>query len=255
MARDWRHNVSREWLDARRHYLTASDIKRLVSTCRKMDDGKMQPSDNPIMARIYGEKLDTEIDTLSTGAMARGHIMEPYAVEDYNIAYCDTLHYWWDDKIITDGTLGFSPDAMDEPPLGGIIMNADDDGHIRNRMGAQETPHSILEIKCYESGSYFQRAMELTRGIKVDERWQIACAMKICSKIRWGVLVLYAPQIGKIFRHIYKRRDLAEEIDMIGRIEGYWRSFLKSVGDIKQKDATHTESEIYNRYIIDNLQE
>ena len=122
MKREWRHEVSETWLRTRKLYLTASDIKRLVAEARRIESGKIELIESKIFAKLYGEKQSNEIDVESYGAMARGHIIEPYAIDDYNKATSvdgrKTFH-WWDDAIICRDRIGFSPDGLDVTKLPG----------------------------------------------------------------------------------------------------------------------------------------
>lgn len=114
--RSWSHNVGELWLAARREHLMASEVKNLITDYKRIKAGKIKLPNALQFAKVYGSKMNCDIDTSSFGAMARGHIMEPYAVEEYN-RINGTKFYQWDDKLITRGIVGFSPDAMDIPQL------------------------------------------------------------------------------------------------------------------------------------------
>ena len=79
--RSWSHNVGELWLAARREHLMASEIKNLITDYKRIKAGKIKLHNALQFAKVYGSKMNCDIDTSSFGAMARGHIMEPYAVE------------------------------------------------------------------------------------------------------------------------------------------------------------------------------
>ena len=176
---EWRHKCSLDWLRERQRYLTASDIRALVpvtKTGRKRNVTKMD------MLKVYASKKVqlTERDCWSYGAAARGHLLEPYAVEALN----DRLevdgrqsYFHWDDELITlDGRkIAFSPDAMNI------------------RQGAAGIPHRIAEVKCYSPERHIETAYK--KADEIEERWQIATAMALLDSIRFAYLVLFNPSL------------------------------------------------------------
>lgn len=189
--RSWSHNVGKLWLAARREHLTASEVKNLITDYKRIKAGKIKLHDALQFAKVYGSKMNCDIDTSSFGAMARGHIMEPYAIDEYN-AINGTDFYPWDDKLIARGCLAFSPDAMDIPQLPGtkMIVNLDDELVDKNG-DANPGPNEILEIKSYEAGQAFQRLSMIGRDEPLEERWQIATAMAVCYTIKTGTIMFY----------------------------------------------------------------
>ena len=254
MKREWRHEVSEKWLEARRICLTASDIKNLITDYKRIKAGKITVKEAQQFAKVYGAKQQTNFDTESYGAMARGHIMEPYAVSEYNTMATTAMH-WWDDRLIVNGALGFSPDALDREPMPGVITRVNRNNGflfcLDNPNFECLGPQRMLEIKSYEAGAHFQRKMAVASDIKLDERWQVACAMVVCATIQYGTLMFYAPQCNDWFTVNYDREDLKEEIDIILEIEKLWIEFRKAVSNVGHLVTTKTENEIYSLYLLD----
>lgn len=254
MKREWRHEVSETWLRTRKLYLTASDIKNLVKEHERICSGKVKLLESKIFAKLYGEKQSNEIDVESYGAMARGHILEPYAIEDYNkLTHVSGMKHdihWWDDKIICRNQVGFSPDGLDIQQLPGTRIICDDD-HLIYRDGRVPGPKRIFEVKCYDGGKHFQKKIAEKKDL--DERWQIACAMWVCPTIRVGTLLFYAPQCCDMFWYTFFRKDLEEEIETIDGIQDMWIMFYANMGKSKSINPIHTEDDIYNRYLLDEM--
>jgi hypothetical protein len=159
----------------------------------------------------------TDEDCMSYGAMARGHILEPYAIDTLNTMLFEMqgkdheMFYWWDDQLVSKGNraIAFSPDAMDIP------MDAD----------PARAPHAIAEVKSYGAEKHIVTAY--TPKNQIEERWQIAHAMALCDTIDHGYLVLFNPKMKyrKIFVIRYDRDDLFDEITTILKVEDDWVHF------------------------------
>ena len=115
---EWMHTVSLEWLQQRRQFLTATDIASLLPVTKTGRPRKISELD---YIKVFAKKqaVVRQSDCLSTGAMARGHILEPYAIDTFNKTFGKQYGielYHWDDTIVTEDkcrSLAFSPDAMD----------------------------------------------------------------------------------------------------------------------------------------------
>lgn len=203
----WYHKCSLEWLRERQEHLTATDIYKLIPETKTGRERKVTKED---YLKVYFDKLQrlTEDDCISTGAAARGHLLEPYAVDKY-IEGTGHQMYHWDDEIVynKDGNLfygiAFSPDACD-------ISRVDwrDKKEIR----------AILEIKSYGNDKHFSYLN--AKKDKLEERWQIATAMTACPSISKGTLCLYNPRVSyfQMLCFEYKRGDLTKEIQTIREI-------------------------------------
>lgn len=211
---DWKHKCSLDWLKARQHHITASDVKSLLPFTktgrpRKVGDEEMLKVLSGKMVRL------TEEDCWSYGAMARGHLLEPHAIEALNEILLnegseDQL-YWWDDVLVeeTHRSLAFSPDALDIPQPWG-------------------DPHEarvIAEVKCYSAAQHMTTAY--TPKDMLEERWQIASAMALLPNIERGYLVLFNPKfrIRKIFVIKFDRSELESEIEEVLEVERKWDDF------------------------------
>lgn len=252
MHREWRHNVSEVWLLARQPYLTASEILGLIPEYKRIKRHKVELFKSPAFARLYGEKQSLEVDPESRGPAARGHILEPYAVDEANRIIGEQRFHWWDDRIITAKPLGFSPDALDIPPLGGTRIKATGT-HLMSRSEKILGPTSMLEAKCYQAGKHFQCKLMASDGRMLDERWQVACGMTVCPSIGEGWLVFYAPQCRDVFMKRYSRIDLVEEIEIVKEIAEMWSCFEEHMDSLPSQPPARTEDQIYREYMMTEL--
>ena len=80
----WYHEVSEDWLKARKNFLTATDIVGLIPEYKRYKkNGKAGIP--PAFAALWEKKhSDIAVDPRSYKDAARGHILEPYAVYTYN---------------------------------------------------------------------------------------------------------------------------------------------------------------------------
>lgn len=224
---NWKHKCSLDWLKARQGHLTASDVKSLLPVTKTGRPRKVTDEDR---LKIYANKLIelTEEDCVSTGAMARGHLLEPYAVAELNIV----LHkynakfqmYHWDDELVCANgrSLAFSPDAMD----------------VLQGSNPFKATH-IAEVKCYSPQAHLQSMRTVKE--QLDERWQIATAMAVSPAIEDAYLVFFNPRMFdcKLLITHYSRKDLADEIDQVLKVEGEWDAFLSTL-DFKASARYHS---------------
>lgn len=256
--REWRHEVSEKWLMSRKACLTASDVKRLIPDFKRIEAGKMKLEQAQQFAKVYGDKRSFDMDPMSYGAMARGHVLEPHAVDEFNSSAAKSFTYfWWDDRLIMDDALGFSPDALDitQPP-GTRFVSDPVIAEIAGANGQYRAPEHILEVKCYEAGAYYQRMAQAANGDPLDERWQVATAMVVCPTIMVADVMFYAPQCRSWFYETYDQHDLGEEIEVVEKIKGYWKRFRKGMEDAEKACAMRTgktEEEIYQAYLMDEM--
>lgn len=228
------------WLDARRGYLTASQIVKLLPEYKRVCAGKVEADKAPAFLALAAEHMQepTEDMAESRGAAARGHVMEPYAVTDYNLWLAaqeakgvqtinslptSTRFYGLDDLVIIDdlAKLGWSPDGCDIWPQ--YIDKDKAPGSIC------QVEHGI-EIKSY---TLEQATKKLACGWdKVDERWQCACAFAVVPTLKTMSLVFYLPQIKTFRSHVYKCKDLKSEIQDIVGMSHVWRQCQQTVRDI-----------------------
>lgn len=210
----WEHKCSLEWLKERQRYLTASDIKALLPFTKTGRPRKITDEDR---LKLYASKLVnlTENDCWSYGSAARGHMLEPFAVDAFNKEakqFYNEKYYWWDDKVISlpGRFIAFSPDAMDIP--------------MTDQQPATNATQ-ILEIKSYSPEHHLLTAAKRKKDL--EERWQIATAMALCPNIEGATLVLYNPSMRyeqlRWFR--FSQCELEEEIEMIYEIEEDWIKF------------------------------
>lgn len=222
----WYHKCNLDWLRARQEYLTASDI---VSILPVTPTGKKRSETirKQAMLNIYADKHRrlSDDDVCSYGAMARGHVLEPYAIE----AYKESTHYagylrglaHWDDVLVCDLARGlaYSPDAIDVP-----ITAADDTDGYRNAWlnASRIAPTNIVEVKCYGSAAHYATAYK--DFMECEERWQLAVAMAVSPTIETAQLVLFNPEAcHELFIKHYSRFILSDEVDLIRETaDEYW---------------------------------
>lgn len=196
----WKHRTKLSWLRARQKHLTASDIYSLVPYTKTGRPKKITEND---YLKVWAKKQIqlTEDDCLSFGAAARGHLLEPYAVDSLNAA-CPGLNLKHvDDELYCSTTsihpysLAWSPDAIND---------------AETVMG---------EIKSYSAERHMGTIC--TNRMECEERWQIATAMAVTSSVMTGYLILYNPDLYKcqLAWKTYTREDLTDEIVLVRKIE------------------------------------
>jgi len=214
---EWEHKCSLAWLQERQGHLTASEVRTLIPLTRT---GRRRTITNEDYMRVFANKCVnlTEEDCWSHGAAARGHILEPYAIDALNdwldAEGIDEEFFWWDDKLVVDGfrSLAFSPDAMDIPMIQVLPK-----------------PTALAEVKSYGAERHLTTAC--TPKNLIEERWQIATAMAVLDSIDHAYLTLFNPSMND-YRLIvirFDRSELYSEIDTVLEAENEWDEFLKSV--------------------------
>lgn len=239
----YEHRCSLDWLKARQDYITASEIHQMLpftATGRKRSESVQ---DENLLKVIAGkQKILTEDDCLSFGAAARGHILEPFAIDEFNkLGYDDPL-YHWDDSLITlgRGSLAFSPDALGcKQDMPDIELPAIDFAGLK--LGGEVKSYSIdKHIGC-----------GIADRMTLEERWQIATAFAICENLERYWLIFFNPSCEyRMFVHAYTRHDLEEEVRIIKETEIKARAaFIEKVSlmlDMAEDAEGPSELEILN---------
>ena len=233
---NWQHAVAVEWLKERKKYLTATDIADIMPSALKWKAG--QPVGylpnaviTKLTEKLYGEITDDQI--YSSGAAARGHLLEPFAVDEFNYASASMTSsmsvnkfYHWDDMLIYNisSGLSFSPDALTADPYIHCLMNV----HALEHNSPIVFSTAALEIKCYSSGAHMQALW--TPKMKHKERYQLAVAMEVMPSICYGVLVFFNPKLEKHGLHckIYTPAELVKEREDIRHTVKYWHEAVKA---------------------------
>lgn len=249
---DWMHVSSEGWLLAREAALGASDIQELLKSKEFSKNGKESFMTKAV--GIWGDKHSkAPVVAVSYGPAARGHIMEPHAVAEYNNnrpASAVEMYHWDDVFIVGDNGLGFSPDAMDiEMPVDcSVELDASD-----------VKPKEILEIKSYGSKNHVPKFLNQDK-MKLQERYQVATAMYVCPSIEIGHLMFFDPGRDK-FSMIwfdYTRSELAEELDTIGKVMEKYKEAadeIEATADFNHKALLMTEQEIFTEHINERIGE
>lgn len=214
---------SLDWLKARQYYLCASDVKKLLPVT---NTGRARKVTDEDYVKVYSSKIKdlTEDDCISTGAAARGHMLEPYAIQEFNKKFPNDILYHWDDCVVNTGRkyLAYSPDAMNiERPKACYTI-------------CTETPENITigEIKSYSPEHHLVACNKMED--ELEERWQIATAMAADPNIVKAYLVFFNPALKKFALDIkrYHRDDLKEEISIVDDIEKSWDNFLANMNHV-----------------------
>lgn len=218
---EWRHEVSPDWLRARKDCLTATDVVRMIPEVKKarklfsitgtntltyvlnqMSDAdivkKIDPCSFPVTIGVLAEKMSNSniMDTTSWGAAARGHILE----KDF-FSRCPESWKHWDNvvvlKEVDEGlNLGFSPDGFynikqeDIVPSSEYKIEKESLTAYALEHGTKITP---IEIKSYEPKNYLKAIH--TPKEDMPEKYQLAMAGTV---IGWEyideiVLAFYCP--------------------------------------------------------------
>ena len=225
----WQHNVSAKWLKERKECLMSTDIVALLPAYKRAKKAKWtQGKIIPEFAALWYEKhSDIEPDTMSYNAAARGHFMEPYAIEEYRkLTGKNMLH--WDNMLINLGVVGFSPDGMPVGIYKGVVDTKFGREHmvsankVRYPSIVFEDVKELVEIKCYEPKHHLKTI--LADPADRIERFQIATAMYVLPDVESVDLFLYCPSTPKpIYMFNYNRNELRKEIAIVDEIGGMWR--------------------------------
>lgn len=249
MGRRWQHQVSSEWLEARKDVLTATEIKGLIPEMKRIKKKPLKAGEiSPAFAALWSEKhteTQPDVDSPSSDA-ARGHIMEPYAVESWNNEEPDKKLYHWDDCVIKANKVGFSPDAMDiEQPVGPVSL-----------MAKSVKPKAIMEIKSYNPAHHIKCILK--DKLELDEVWQIAVAFYVLPSLETAYLTFYCPD-NPVSMHVfeYSRAELQDKMNMITEIvREYERTEFECEKrfTLPEHWSQFSEEFIYREYITMNYE-
>lgn len=251
----YEHEVSRDWLKARQGYLTASDVCKMMTDINRLKQGKTTIDRCRSFAKTLGSKMNLFPDTQSpSSAAARGHFMEPYAVEEWEAVRQKGVTHWDDFLLANDRTLlAFSPDALDVRQPTGVSRVVDGDGRFVNDFDCYVSPTTLLEVKCYDEGAHYQRKLDAMAGAPLDERWQVAVAMAVCPCIERGTVVWYAPQCRDWFDVAYRREDLEDEIATVLDASAWWKRFLKHMESSPHHMTERDETQLRSVYLTEMM--
>lgn len=248
----WKHRVNKNWMMARTHYLTASSIKSILpvtETGRKRSQAQIEANMLKVASNMMTAFIPDD-DCISTAAAARGHLLEPIAIEEANNAKKLGL-YHWDDVILVKGLLGWSPDAMSVPQDGWFDKRYFYD---LDKNGAP-CPASIGEVKSYLMERHI--ASVYTDKKDCPERWQLAVGMALLKNCQYANLIFFNPDSTvRLAIKTYSRQDLEEEIKMVKEAEESFQKFLESLPKIEEKNdfyMMNTELEKNSDYYMNKF--
>ena len=246
MVRSWFHQVDEEWLRSRSHYLTATEIVKLLPEYRRW---KKKPCDFPEQfVGLWGEKkaiqLGAEIDPSSVGPAARGHIMEPYAIDEYNanmlgpvpLVHVDDVLFW--SEASKGWAIGYSPDAMDQTAWNSRVRSF----NRPDQPASDANVEVIGEVKSYDAGHHI-RSCVIPDKI-APERYQLAVAFAVWDGMEQGELIFYNPS-APIHMDVksYRRADLAEEIEDVLGVYDLWVEVAERLENVKDMAPSPTWEE------------
>jgi hypothetical protein len=203
----WFHKVDPEWLTERKKYLTASDIKRLIPVTAS---GRPRANLGEMTLKVWADKqcAISDDDICSTGAMARGHLLEPYAINEFNQlgAIPQTLYHWDDCLVYSADMVSCSPDSLDIPQ------------EVPHWRSLEAVPATAMgEVKAYAAEGHYLTAF--SPKMTLEERWQIAVAFYTMPTLVTGALILFNPSANHpLFYHLYTRAELVTELEMIKNV-------------------------------------
>ena len=222
----WFHKCDLDWLKVRQKYLTATDVKDLLPFTKT---GRKRTITDEHYLKVFAGKMVnlTEDDCISTGVAARGHILEPYAIDRYNEEdFSSTWLYHWDDIVVTrinpdPFSLAFSPDAM----------SYDCSRYFGKKSIAIDGVKAIGEVKSYSPERHMIAGY--TPKEELEERWQIATAMAVCKSIEEAYLLFYNPSMcNQLYIVDYYRADLSDEIEAVLEVEKNWLAWIANLGKL-----------------------
>lgn len=234
----WLHEVSAEWLLARRRYLSATDVVKLWPQAKKWKPG------DPIPATFVGmwfeKNSKADVNPVSYDAAARGHCMEPFAILDFNKQVEDVELHHWDDVCVHNGHLAFSPDALDiAQPVLPVDISFDDP-----RIATADT---VGEVKCYYP--YHHGQCIVRKPEEMEELMQIAMGFMVMPQLQTAELIHYCPGAPVSMDVVeYPREQLADlgYFDKIGKVVEVWAATCREMAKLHVEfEATYTEEDVY----------
>lgn len=242
----WEHCVDLDWMKYRQKCLTASDVIKLIPFTAT---GRSKTIKEEDYAKVIAGKMVklTKDNCVSYGPAARGHFLEPYAIEELNNYIGSEAFHHWDDILVESQTLrrryplAFSPDACDISLI---------DWAYNVNIG------HIAEVKSYNAEKHY-KAIRSSKD-KLEERWQIATAMAVEESIQSAYLVFFNPsfKVGNfrigIFK--YERKDLLDEIETVIKVHKEFNDFVSTtlVLEAACPFVKITEKEIIEELIAKN---
>ncbi len=204
---NWMHRVDREWLEARKNYLSASDVKKLITVTAT---GRPRANMDEAYLKVWAQKqcAVSENDVYSSGNMARGHLLEPYAIEEFNkLGVMPKLYHWDDTLVYTMDNMSSSPDSLDIEQAGIRI----------SVFGEDIDPKYMGEVKAYDAERHY--LVGLADKMTLEERWQIAAAFYCMPTLLRAALIMFNPNAEHpLFYHLYTIAELADELEMVEEV-------------------------------------
>lgn len=246
----WTYEAGLDWVLARKRYLTATDIVSLLPELKRIKKSGLKESEygkySPACAGIWAEKTaDTEPDLFApSNDAARGHVLEPYALQEFNRLTKDSI-YPWDDMLVVDEErkFGFSPDGLNvKQPIeyGGVIP--------ASSLKDECLVTKMVEVKCYAPKRHTEALLE--DRFEHKERYQIAVAMDVLQSIGIGAVIWFNPSARKqIIVETYKRDDLANEISDVEEIINMYNATAETLEKMFAFSSELTEDGIYQKFI------
>ncbi len=239
---NWYYQSNPDWLRARKKYLPASEIKDIIPLT---PTGKTRNTDSAMLTLWAKQQCEvSEDDVVSRGKTARGHILEQYAIQQWNLMFPQSELFHWDDTLIHNGLLSWSPDSTNFMQPSGCTIE------LKTDSVAAQTFTVIAEVKSYAAATHY--AMAAADKMTLEERWQIATAMVVSPNIQKGILILYNPECRHpLFYHIYTREELENEMVIIMTTADDYFQKAKELETKFKKHLVKPEKFIPMTYILD----
>lgn len=253
---NWYHEVDKKWLEARKKYLTATEIAGLVPEYKRMQKAK-EGTISPGCAALWAEKHTVGMeDTASFGAAARGHWMEQPAIDAFNSRLNLTIDeekaqwmYHWDDALISKGRVCFSPDAMTVEQTHFDTEWISLNGEMKcNSTDWVKNPTAIAEVKAFEPAHHMKCVIADKMAQEDKILMQIATAFYVLDGLEKAYLIFICPNTY-VSMHVleYTREDLEKQIELVRDIADLYKETDKALKDldIPYFSAGCTEESVY----------
>jgi len=220
----WQHQASLEWLGARQQLLTASTVFELWPST---PTGKPRKIGKTEWDKAYKKfnALVSPKEAYSVGAAARGHLLEPYAINEFNRINPGVNVRHWDDVVVTRlEQIGFSPDGLDSNQPSEYVRI--------DQTCLNPPPRHLVEVKSYGTSEHLRLIQALLQSKRNGKRKppvrsetvQMAFAGYVCPSLEDFSLVCFNPALerGGYMQFNYTRADLEHIMETCAEVHEKW---------------------------------
>lgn len=250
---DWMHKVDEQWLKERRNVVTATELVHLVPEFKRAEKAGRTNEVWPAFAALWEQKhSEIEPDPYSFKAAARGHYCEPYAIESWN-KQTSVKMYHWDDCIICNNGLGFSPDGMniEQPSTNCVRLDIDGKSMVGKGVRIDLMPTSLVEVKSYDIDHHTKSMVSNKMSKQLEsERMQMAVAMMVVPTLEEVNLILFCPPARHSMAvRTYTKEELSDEISLLEKVLSMWQVTCREMNAYSEPFVSaFSEKEIESDY-------